>query len=161
VAAEGDKLPQDICREHQRCVPCYDPLSSEPTGACELSCDPGAVEGPQPLPKCCDGAGTCVPPESAGDQADRLGEDECPQDGGVLLCAPDVFVNDPNWKPQSCETGLISSFFGEQYKPGACLPECLPDVDSFLIGQNDCDAGFKCAPCLTPPFGTPSGACEL
>ncbi len=161
VAAQAELLPQDVCASHEVCVPCYDPTSGEPTGSCNLSCDPGPVEGPQTLPSCCDGQGTCVPAAAAGDQADQLGEDSCPQDGGALLCAPNVFVNDPNWSPPSCTTGLLQSFFGEEYGPGACLPDCLPAVDNFLIGQDDCAEGFKCAPCLQPPFGQPSGACDL
>jgi hypothetical protein len=161
VAGQADLLPQASCQIHEVCVPCYDPQTGDSTGACDLSCDPGAAEPPATLPTCCGGQGTCVPPSAAGAQADKLGEDDCPQEGGALLCAPDVFVNDPNWSPPSCETGLIASFFGSEYGPGACLPECLPDVDNFLIGQDDCAEGFKCAPCLKPPFGTSSGACDL
>ena len=40
------------------------------------------------------------------------------------------------------------------------MPDCLPDVDNFLIGQDGCADGMKCAPCLKPPFGTESGACD-
>jgi hypothetical protein len=161
VAGQADLLPQATCETHEVCVPCYDPLTADSTGACELSCDPGPTEPPASLPKCCGGQGTCVPADAAGEQADQLGEDDCPQDAGALLCAPDVFVNDPNWSPPPCETELIQSVFGSQYGPGACLPDCLPDVDNFLIGQDDCADGFKCAPCLKPPFGQSSGACDL
>ncbi|MCA9624102.1 MAG: hypothetical protein KC731_33995 [Myxococcales bacterium] len=161
VAAQADLLPQDLCADHEVCVPCYDPQTSEPTGSCELSCDPGPSEPPTTLPKCCGGNGTCVPPSAAGAQADKLGEDSCPQDSGPLLCAPDVFVDDPSWSPPSCTTGLIASIFGSDYGPGACLPECLPDVDNFLLGQDGCPEGMKCAPCLEPPFGQSSGACDL
>jgi hypothetical protein len=31
----------------------------------------------------------------------------------------------------------------------------------FLLKKDGCPDGFKCAPCLEPPFGQPSGACEL
>lgn len=161
VAEQAAMLPQDVCGEFDVCVPCYDPLEGTATGACELSCDPGPTQPPVTLPKCCGGIGTCVPATAAGENADKLGEDSCPQDNGALLCAPDVFVNDPNWSPSPCTTSLISSFFGSEFGPGACLPECLPDVDNFMIQQDDCQDGFKCAPCLEPPFGQPSGACEL
>jgi hypothetical protein len=161
VAAQAAQLPQDVCPANQLCVPCYDPTSAATTGACELSCDPGPAEPPSSLPKCCDGMGTCVPPSAAGENADKLGEDSCPQDNGALLCAPDVFVNDPMWSPASCTTSLVSGLFGSEYEPGACLPDCLPDVDNFLIQKDDCADGFKCAPCLEPPFGQPSGACDL
>jgi hypothetical protein len=160
VAEQADSLPQDVCAPEDVCVPCYSPLDQMPTGACALSCDPGPTEPPAALPKCCGGQGTCVPAEAAGEQADQLGEDECPQENGALLCAPDVFL-DPTYQPPSCTTGLISDFFGEEYGPGACLPDCLPAVDNFLLGQDDCPDGSICAPCLEPPFGEPSGACDL
>jgi len=165
VAEQVAMLPQDICEPHEVCTPCYDPTTGEDTTACTLSCDPGPVNPPELLPKCCDGAGTCVPPELVDNvkpgQSEQLGEDSCPQSAGALICAPDIFVNDPNWKPQSCQTSLISGFFGDAYKPGACLPDCIPAVDLFLILKDGCPDGMKCAPCLMPPFGSPSGACDL
>ena len=162
VAAQADLLPQSSCQTHEVCTPCYDPQTGDPTGACSLSCDPGPVEPPLTLPKCCGGQGTCVPTAAAGERADQLGEDSCPQDGGALLCAPDVFVNDPNYKPESCETGLIQTLFGSEYAAGACLPECLPATDNFLIDQGSCtQPGFVCAPCETPIIGGSTGACDL
>ncbi|HTM18928.1 MAG TPA: hypothetical protein VL172_00405 [Kofleriaceae bacterium] len=156
VAAQAALLPQATCAAGELCAPCFNPLDGTPTGACNLSCDPGPASGPQALPACCDGAGTCVPPAAAGDQADRLGQDACPDD---LLCAPDVFISG-DFTPPTCETGLIQVLFGSDFAEGRCLPECLPDVDNFLIGQDDCDDGFKCAPCLNPLTGEPSGACD-
>jgi hypothetical protein len=157
VQAQANLLPQSTCTADQLCAPCFNPLDGTPTGACELSCDPGPAGGPQALPSCCGGAGTCVPPEAAGDQADRLGVDECPEE---LLCAPNVFI-EGTFVPATCETGFIQVLFGEEFAEGRCLPECLPDVDNFLIGQDDCEDGYKCAPCLDPLTGDPTGACEL
>src|SRR4029079_1095045 len=37
-----DLLPRDSCASTERCVPCFDPTSSEPnapTGACDIGCD--------------------------------------------------------------------------------------------------------------------------
>jgi hypothetical protein len=160
VAEQAELLPQSTCEANHLCVPCFSPLDSTETGACRLSCDPGPSEGPTQLPACCDGRGTCVPASAAGENADQLGEDECPEDEG-LLCAPNVFLEEGGFTPPSCETGLIQVIFGEEFAEGACLPECLPAVDNFLIGQDGCDEGFKCAPCLNPLTGEPSGACEL
>jgi hypothetical protein len=165
IAEQVNMLSQDICDPWEVCAPCYDPTTGEDTKGCSLSCDPGPVNPPELLPKCCNGVGTCVPPELIDNvkpgQSEQLGEDTCPQSGGTLLCAPDVFVNDPSWKPQSCETSLLSGFFGEAYGPGACMPDCIPAVKLFLILQDGCPDGMKCAPCLTPLLNTPTGACEL
>jgi hypothetical protein len=156
IAGQATLLPQSTCPATHLCAPCFNPLDGTPTGACELSCDPGPAGGPQQLPACCGGMGTCVPPAAAGDQADRLGQDECPEE---LLCAPNVFI-EGNFVPPTCETGFIQVLFGEEFAEGRCLPECLPDVDNFLIGQDDCEDGYKCAPCLNPLTGEPSGACD-
>jgi hypothetical protein len=158
VQEQAALLPQSTCGATELCVPCFSPLDSTETGACRLSCDPGPSEGPSQLPACCDGRGTCVPEAAAGDQADQLGEDVCPPDQG-LLCAPNVFLDDA-YTPPTCETGLIQALFGEEFAEGRCLPECLPAVDNFLIGQDDCEDGSKCAPCLNPLTGEPSGACD-
>ena len=98
-----------------------------------------------------------MPPDAAGEDADQLGQDECPEE---LLCAPNVFI-EGTFVPESCETGFISLIFGEEFAPGACLPDCLPAVDNFLIGQDGCIDGSVCAPCLDPLSGEPSGACDL
>lgn len=158
VSEQAALLPQSTCTADHLCVPCFSPLDSTETGACRLSCDPGPSEGPTQLPACCDGRGTCVPAEAAGENADRLGEDTCAEDQG-LLCAPNVFLSG-DFAPATCETGFIQVLFGEDYAEGRCLPECLPDVDNFLIGQDGCEEGFKCAPCLNPLTGEPSGACD-
>ncbi|HUH00697.1 MAG TPA: hypothetical protein VML75_01805 [Kofleriaceae bacterium] len=157
VEAQAALLPQSTCPATHLCAPCFDPLTGDDTGACRLSCDPGPAGGPETLPACCGGEGTCVPPAAAGADADRLGQDECPED---LLCAPNVFI-EGMFVPQECTTGFISLLLGPEYEEGRCLPECLPDVDNFLIGRDGCEEGYKCAPCLNPLTGEPSGACEL
>ncbi|MSP25335.1 MAG: hypothetical protein EXR75_09260 [Myxococcales bacterium] len=164
VAKQMDVLPAEGCGAFERCVPCFDPLTQKETGACKLSCDPGPTEPPMALPKCCSGIGTCVPGNAVpGEQADKLGGDSCPQDQG-LLCAPDVFINNQNYQPAACETKTLSLLFGSDYKPGVCLPGCLPDVAGALfIGQDGCPEHFKCAPCLKPGLFGPkeTGACDL
>ncbi len=159
VASQATLLPQSSCAADHLCVPCFSPLDGTETGACRLSCDPGPTEGPTQLPACCDGRGTCVPASAAGDQADQLGEDVCPEDQG-LVCAPNVFL-DGDFTPATCETGLLQVIFGPDVAEGRCLPDCLPAVDNFLLGQDGCADGYKCAPCVDPLTGEPSGACEL
>lgn len=157
IAAQAALLQQGACAAGELCAPCFNPLDQQDTGACHLSCDPGPTAGPMGLPACCDGRGTCVPTSAAGANADRLGQDTCADDS--LVCAPNVFL-EPGFVPATCETGLIQALFGSDYAEGRCLPDCLPDVDSFLIGRDGCAEGMKCAPCLKPPFGQPSGACD-
>jgi hypothetical protein len=162
VQAKATLLPQDTCTANELCAPCYDPLSGADTGACHLSCDAGPGAGPTKLPTCCTGRGTCVPSAAAGDKASQLGQDSCPdatagQD--PLVCAPNVFLM-PGYVPPSCDTGLLGALLGDKFKAGVCLPDCIPAVSNFLIGKGSCQTdGDKCAPCLNPLTGQPSGAC--
>lgn len=154
VQERADLLSQATCATSQLCVPCFDPLTGASTGACDLSCDPGAdPAGPTQLPACCEGRGTCIPGELAGEDADQLGQDSCSEESG-LLCAPNDIING-TFVATSCTTGGIIGG-GED---GACLPDCLGAVDSILVGQGDCSDGFKCAPC-EGPFGGDTGACD-
>ena len=161
VAAQANLLPQDICPEFQRCVPCYDPISGEESGACSLSCDPGPAEPPVTLPGCCDGLGTCVPKNLLSpSQADQLPEDSCPtNDGNDYLCAPTAAVEDPNWSPEDCTTDTTIG----GGKPGVCLPGCLITgwFEDWATSQSTCPENHKCAPCDYPLTTTSTGACDL
>jgi len=153
VAAQSALLPQDTCPEFQRCVPCFNPITSEETGSCTLSCDPGPMSEPMPLPTCCDGIGTCVPKALVPpEQADSLPPDTCPVDMNDYVCAPTAAVQDPNYMPPVCDSGL----FGE----GRCLPDCLvTGFQGVIIGQGDCaDELYDCVPCEVPIIGE-TGAC--
>jgi hypothetical protein len=156
VSAQAELLPQDTCAATHACVPCFDPLSGADTGACKLSCDPGPSVAAQQLPSCADNRGTCVPAELAGAQAESLGEVDCPEDTG-LLCAPNEFLPPNTPSAVACTTGGLIG--GGQ--DGACLPDFLGAVDSFLISQGSCSDGYKCAPCETPIIGGSTGACDL
>lgn len=163
VAPEVDLLPQATCSETERCVPCYDPRTGESTGACNLSCDPGPAEAHTPVMTCCEERGTCVPSSSVpAEFREQLGPDSCTADG--LLCAPNVFIEDLSWTPPSCTATVLSLTLGDEYGPGVCLPECLPalmGLTGVALLRDGCDEGFKCAPCLDPTSGEPSGACDL
>jgi hypothetical protein len=155
VAEQEDLMPQSDCAAHERCMPCYHPLTSEPTGACEIACD-APVEPPSMLPRCCHDLGTCLPVELVPtESAEKLGADTC---GAGQLCAPDALREHPP-ALESCEPSLIGVLFGAQ--PGACAPDCLPSVEAagFLLLQDGCPEHMKCAPCVSPTSGEPTGLC--
>lgn len=172
VIEQMDLLPQSTCASTHRCVPCYDPLSGDDTGACRLSCDPGPTDPPTQLPACCGGLGTCVPSGLVpADQSSQLGVDECPADQG-LVCAPSALV--PGLTPvpgdltnQPCETSFLFQLafgFDAAYKDGVCLPTCIPEVGDapWPIGDGSCDDDrYNCIPCNDPQNGGAStGACN-
>ena len=73
-----------------------------------------------------------------------------------FVCAPTVFITDPNYVPPSCLTDSI--IFGGD--PGACVPDCLiGGFEGLLLGQSTCADGETCAPCTDPISGDPTGAC--
>ncbi|MBW2529656.1 MAG: hypothetical protein JRI23_36105 [Deltaproteobacteria bacterium] len=158
VAPKVETLPQSDCSNAEVCVPCYDPFTQEPTGACEQSCDPGPVEPPVELQTCCSGIGVCLPTEAVGDSADKLGQDVCAQDGGEWLCVPSALL-EPDYVPLSCIDEFI---FGDE--PGVCVAECIPAVQGllqdFTLDQQGCPEKHLCAPCNNPITGSPTGACE-
>jgi len=153
VAESADYLQQGSCADTELCVPCFDPLTTEPTGACELTCDPGPSEpAPPPLPTCCPGGdGTCVPGDlvPAG-QAGSLGQDACPDAG--QLCVPNEML-DPSYDYPPCAPDLIFQALG--IDEGNCIPSCVDAVKG--IGSGSCPAGYACAPC--DALGDPTGAC--
>jgi hypothetical protein len=163
VSDMADLLDSESCPATHLCVPCYNPLDGTDTGACSLSCDSGPVEpAPEPLQRCCGGIGQCVPSSAVPpEDLDRLGADTC--SGSDLVCAPDVFIDDPSYSPPECTTLVIKLIFGPEFGPGRCLPECLPDVQGVagaVLMQDGCADAFVCAPCLDPLSGEPSGACD-
>lgn len=148
--ATSSGLPQSTCKEHEVCVPCYSPLDGSDTSACHQSCDPGPAEPPTLLPACCDGIGTCVPKSAAGDQADKLDKDSCP-DGQDLVCAPNDLLPGSGFVPDPCTPEFLFVDVDPDHKYGVCLPGCLPDLDSVFLGEGEgCSGPYKCAPCYKP-----------
>jgi hypothetical protein len=154
VAAQAASLPQDTCGATEKCVPCYDPISLKDTGACKLSCDPGPIGPPKPLPKCCSLRGSCVPTASIPpDSASALQQDKCTDKAD--LCVPDVFLH-KTWTRIDCDAKTLLGSAG----PGVCMPDCIKGM-SFLLLKGACPDGMKCAPCKDPLTGKATGACEL
>lgn len=167
VAMNARFLMQDVCGANERCAPCTNPLDGTSTGICDpspplecMSVSPGAPTPPPPPPppppmatSCCGGRATCVASEVVpAEHRARLAQDSCSAD---QLCIPTELLTDPT--PRPCTIAWLA-FFGDG--SGACVSECIPEVGSQpLLSQEDCDPGFKCAPCVDPLSGMPTGLC--
>jgi hypothetical protein len=153
VASRRDILPQAGCADHERCVPCFDPIDGGSTGACDLPCDTGPTESARPFDACCAGAGLCLPKALVPSaQRTALGADTCTESGA--LCAPRLFA-EPTGVPARCD-----SIGGGE---GRCLPSCMPAVakQADLLPQDRCDSGERCAPCFDPITGKDTQVCRL
>jgi hypothetical protein len=152
IAAQADRLPQDLCDPGNLCAPCYDPLTGSETGACSINGDEPS-EPPIIFDRCCNDRGACVPDYLVPpDQQGQLGSDTCSGSGD--LCAPDNLA-DSTYTPPFC-----ASVGGGE---GRCLPDCLPDIQAQadMLEQSTCAAGELCAPCYNPIDGEDTGACRL
>ena len=153
VSEQMDQLPVNNCGADQRCVPCCDPFTGEPTGACDVGCDTGVAGGfcSAVFPPCCDTTvvGHCVDPGLV--PSDKQGNLETCDNG--LVCVPDI-MQDLTWKGSPCSGTML---FGDWYQ-GVCLPECLKIPLEFSMDKSGCQAGFVCAPCKDPFLGLPTGA---
>jgi hypothetical protein len=148
VADQSELLQQDACSADERCVPCFNPATGEPTGACDsVSCDKAKMT-PRPLRDCCRARGKCVPrrdvPQSF--QA-RLNSDGC--DARLEVCAPSENL-DPNTAPVVCAAN------GGK---GVCVSNCVEFdfFESILLDRGSCRSDQTCVPCRTPN-GQPSNA---
>lgn len=150
VAAEEGRLPRASCGEHERCAPCFDPLSGEATGACNLPGDSGPREDAHTFQVCCGGKGHCLPSEFVPEtQREGLAQDDCQ---AAQLCAPQTSTSGAAAK--SC-----SSVSGAE---GRCLPSCLPLVAAQPgLPRSFCEEQERCAPCFDPFTGADTGACRL
>jgi hypothetical protein len=154
VAKQADMLLQDICDDDYLCVPCYDPVDGEETGACSLEGDPGPQQGAFTFPECCGGVSVCIPTEliPAAD-LELLGRDTCedPND----RCIPRELTEPDGHVPTSCKSWNDAE--------GRCLPACLPDVaeQADRLRRDVCPKGYLCAPCYDPVTGERTSACDV
>jgi hypothetical protein len=145
---------QDGCAAGQLCAPCYDPLSGESTGACQLGKDPGPTEPPVVFAACCEGLGRCVPEVLVpSEQQKNLASAGCEEDA---LCVPTDLAADTTWRAPVCTDPQSDA-------EGRCLPACLPNVAERAekLSEANCGAGRLCAPCTDPVTGDSTGACSL
>ena len=158
IAQQRRRLAQDSCAPSELCAPCFDPLTGEATGVCELGPDTGAKEPPHRFADCCGGHGRCAPRallqrEASEADLERLGRDACAEEES--LCVPDAWLSDPGARPATCEAaGSLE---------GRCLSRCLPEVEeqAARLEQRSCAEHELCVPCFDPMSGEDSGACRL
>lgn len=154
VAAGGELFARGECTEGDACVPCYDPLTGEATGACDLSAGDAPLETPVTFDRCCEIAGEpggyCVPAGALpAEAANALPQETCP--AGTDVCVPDSLLDDPSAPLPGCTTLLGSD--------GRCVRECIAPANlAPLLSQRQCVEGDLCVPCVV--LGNPTGICE-
>jgi hypothetical protein len=158
VAEQADKLLQGTCPVQDLCVPCFDPLTGQSTGACTLSGDPGPSEPPGTFAHCCDDRGRCVSRDVlqshiAASDLNRLGTDTCSD--AADACVPKTWLDSSQPLPTPCRALAKLE--------GRCLPACLPEVSARAdqLRMDGCDTGELCVPCFDPLTGEDTGACKI
>jgi hypothetical protein len=141
------RLSQSTCVAGEQCAPCFDPLTGQSTGSCELQGDQPTESPPEAFGDCAAGLGWCVPAFAAGSQAMQLTQLTCKQGE---LCGPKNKVADPNACFPHCDSGM----FG----PGACVPQFLASVGAGILQKADCEDGMVCGPCVL--FNSRTGICD-
>jgi hypothetical protein len=170
VAAQKNVLPRDLCREDERCAPCFDPRSGEPTGACAVGpCDKpkDPYDKCKPLQPtldlggytacCAEGKAHCAPAELV-DPAQQKDLAQCA--GGVAsgasggFCVPDdILARGGKHQPATCSSvGNVE---------GRCMSLCIKSVGAKkdVLPQASCRPDERCVPCYDPTTGAGTGAC--
>ncbi len=157
VASQASQLPQSTCAAFERCVPCYSPLDGSETGACKLSCDPGATQPKVLFQDCCDqngtSAGKCVPSEAIPEaEQSNLSTDACTQSAD--LCVPAEMLQASFTPPACTANGFLIGTYS-----GVCLSDCLQfGLQGIVLARGNCAGDHTCAPCQNPLTGQPTGA---
>lgn len=160
VAARAQSLAEASCASAELCVPCFDPVTGEDSGACRLAGDePHAA--PFAFADCCSGAGRCVPrvalPDSiSSEELERLARDTC--EARDDLCLPGAWLQTAQPQPQPPAACRVAGDF-----EGRCLPHCLPEVAARAgeLQRESCEASELCVPCFDPRTGDDTQACRL
>jgi hypothetical protein len=175
-------LTQTTCAATELCAPCTNPLTSQPSGACDFTppttcadggAGSGSGEGPvgdgAAPPAACPHTGPPVLDPDTLPACGTAGGAHCLQAALVPpnlasqlasctggYCVPDVFIEaGGNFIPPTC-----SSLDGAE---GRCLNDAIPKVaaEASQLTQSTCAVFEKCVPCFSPIDGTSTGACNL
>ena len=141
LAVQTERLPRDVCADHELCAPCFDPVTGTATGACALGADLGPRRLPRTFTTCCGSLGSarglCVP-QSYVPKGISVPQQECSD--ATLSCVPREWVSDPAAKPTQCTDDLRGS--------GVCVPQCIATaIGGLITSQFSCNAGDQCYPC--------------
>ncbi|MBS2013816.1 MAG: hypothetical protein JST00_13080 [Deltaproteobacteria bacterium] len=160
IKQQASQLSKDTCDTGELCAPCFSPLDGKETGACRTAKCDAPKQPAKTFTACCIDQGTsrakCVPKTMVpSSQAGNLDDDDGKCVSGSELCVPNEMLQ-PNFKGPAC-TG--STFLTGDYA-GVCLSDCLHFgfIQSLGISRGSCTKGFKCAPCVNPLTGKPTGA---
>ncbi|HTU58598.1 MAG TPA: hypothetical protein VMF89_09190 [Polyangiales bacterium] len=141
------RLQQSTCAAGELCAPCFDPLTGDSAGSCELQGDEPKEAAPTAFADCADGHGYCVPAFAAGMQAGQLAQLTC---GEGELCGPKNKVADPNACFARCDAGSFGA--------GACVPAFLASIGAGILSRGECEEGMVCGPCEL--LGMRTGVCD-
>jgi hypothetical protein len=155
--AKQTTLPRAECDADEKCAPCFDPFTGEPTGACtSVPCDKPA-EPAKTFARCCGGKGSCVPSSlvPAGDR-DNFDDEASGCVRRQELCLPTELATGDLKAARPCSFGgadILGIEIAEPFK-GACVANCF---DTFPEPpQANCAGGTVCVPCDELPAGTPA-----
>ena len=150
VNAMAGVLPVDVCEDYERCSPCCDPLTGLASGACEQSCDSGALDscsGESEYVSCCGGEGHCIEGELLPDGI-QGSLAKCKGEAKGSYCVPDA-MHSPDYEGEPCQG---NSLILGQYA-GVCLPKCLKIFLEISFDNSACQPGHMCVPCEDPILG--------
>jgi hypothetical protein len=158
VAALQAYLPAAGCGANERCAPCFNPATGQPTGLCGLGCDDKPTGAPVKFGTCCGSDGLCAPKAALGSLGDQLGAESCTNASDV--CVPAKPITTPGSRFKCCTGGGMN---GTATYSGACVSACVINAGPLKdqIPQGDCGSTEVCVPCanptVTPPTAT--GVC--
>ena len=138
VAPQASRLRPSGCAGGELCVPCYDPLTGDSTGACSFSAaDPGPSEPAVVFDACCAGGGLCVPQALLPGGSSSLSAQSCTRAGSV--CAPRALVAEANGRLPGCASVLGTS---------VCVASCfVPFGLGEVLPASSCAEAEECVPC--------------
>lgn len=182
VGKHSDALPRSSCAGDERCAPCIDPNTNQPTGACAIGapapadCSSTAAPGATapsggPAPKCPHDGPPVLDPSTLPVCGGPSGGAHClptslvtppsmtahltPCLGNAGYCVPDkLIVTGGRFIPKTC-----ASTAGTE---GRCQSVVLPEVNAQMasLPVAGCDPNERCVPCTNPLDGTDTGACR-
>ena len=151
VRSRASMLRRTTCPAMELCVPCFDPVTGESTGACKGPNDPGPSKPPVVFADCCvslgASLGTCVPTALLPPGINGLQRETCADSAAV--CVPRKVAEDPSAKLPTCDTALSGR--------GVCMNACFLGSQASVLTRSSCAVTERCVPCSV--VGASIGGC--